>query len=96
VSRRARIAGYGAVALLLFAGAACAILVSGGTGPLLALSLIGVGLVALISLAFMEVGLSEDRERERLRGQTRPPGRRRLTPTRTRLERRRGQRRRLR
>ena len=39
----------------------------GGTGPLLALSLVGVGLVALISLVFMEVGLSEDRERERLR-----------------------------
>jgi hypothetical protein len=94
VSRRARVAGYGTVVLLLLAGVACAVLITGGTGPLLALSLIGVGLVALISLAFMEVGLSEDRERDRLRGQARPPVRRRLTATR--LDRRRGRRRRLR
>jgi hypothetical protein len=104
VSRRARIAGYGAVALLLLAGVACAVLVPGGTGPLLALSLVGVGLVALISMVFMEVGLSEDRERERIQaqgqgqrqgqGQARPAGRRRLQAAR--LDRMRGRRRRLR
>jgi hypothetical protein len=94
VSRRGRIAGYGAVALLLLGGVACAELVPGGTGPLLALSLIGVALVALISLVFMEVGLSEDRERERLSEHARPPDRRRLTGSR--LDRRRGRRRRLR
>jgi hypothetical protein len=94
VSRRARIAGYGGVVLVLLAGVACAVLVSGGTGPLLALSLVGVGLVALISLVFMEVGLSEDRERERLRERERPSGRPRLTGSR--LDRMRGRRRRLR
>jgi putative copper export protein len=100
LSRRARIAGYGAVALLLVAGVVCAVLVPGGTGPLLALSLVGVGLVALISMVFMEVGLSEDRERERLQaqaqaqGQPRPAGRRRLHGAR--LDRMRGRRRRLR
>jgi hypothetical protein len=94
VSRRARIAGYGAAALLLLAGVACAVLVSGGTGPLLALSLVGVGLVALMSLVFMEIGLSEDRERQRLRDQARPAAGRRLPGTR--LDRMRGRRRRLR
>ncbi len=102
MSRRARVAGYGAAALLLLVGVACGVLVSGGTGPLLALSLVGLGLVALVSLVFMEVGLSEDRERGRLeakaqakaKAKARPAARRRLQGAR--LDRMRGRRRRLR
>lgn len=41
--------------------------ISGTTGQVLAMALIGVGLVILTGLVFMEVGLTEDRERERER-----------------------------
>ena len=83
------------------AGVACGVLVSGGTGPLLAMSLVGLGLVALMSLVFMEVGLSEDRERGETPGEgtgegegaPAPPARRLQG---ARLDRMRGRRRRLR
>jgi hypothetical protein len=95
VTRRSRALSYGSAVALVLVGGACAALISGATGQILAIGLIGVGLVGLVSLAFLEVGLSEDRDRER----SRPPptgsgGVRRLRPPR--LGRRRGQRRRLR
>jgi hypothetical protein len=65
VSTRSRIVVYGAAGLLVLAGGLCGGLVSGETGEILALVLCGIGLVALVGLVFMEVGLSEDRERER-------------------------------
>ena len=69
-------------------------LVTGGTGQILAMALIGIGLVGLVSLAFLEVGLSEDRDRDRpARPAKRPGGARRLRPAQLG---RRGQRRRLR
>jgi hypothetical protein len=52
---------------LLAAGAVCGAVVSGEVGEILAIVLIGSGLVWLVGLAFLEVGLSEDRERERER-----------------------------
>jgi hypothetical protein len=72
-------------------------LFGGGLGQILALVLVGLGLVALTSLVFLEVGLSEDRERARetaaaARKAGRAPRRRALRP---RLERMRGQSRRL-
>ncbi len=70
--------------MLVLAGAAAAIFVAGGTGEILAFVLIALGFVLLTSLVFYEVGLSEDRERERRRGAQadRPPRRPRLKPRR--------------
>ena len=74
---------YGAAVALIVAGTVCAAAVAGVTGQVLAIFLIGSGLVILTGLVFMEVGLSEDRERERetRRGAPSTP-RRRLEPTR--------------
>jgi hypothetical protein len=49
--------------LFVAAGAVCAMLVSGLTGQLLTIVLISLGLGAAVLLLFLEVGLSEDRER---------------------------------
>ena len=83
MSKRGRIISYGAAVVLVIAGGACAAAVGGVTGQLLTMALIGSGLVILTGLVFMEVGLSEDREREReLRRASPPLPRRRLEPTR--------------
>jgi len=83
--------------MLVVAGVVCAALIGGGTGQILALVLIGVGLVLAVSLIFLEVGLSEDRELARER---KPRLRKRVSRSkrleRASLERLRGQRRRLR
>jgi hypothetical protein len=65
MSTRARIVTYGCCGLLVAAGAVAAVLVSGTLGQVLTFVLIAVGLVGVTSLVFYEVGLSEDRERER-------------------------------
>jgi hypothetical protein len=100
VTRRARIAAYGAAVALILIGVACGVTISGGTGAILAMVFIGVGLIGLVSLAFLEIGFSEDRERDRARQQDRAS--KRLPATGRRVarprppDRRRGQRRRLR
>jgi hypothetical protein len=92
VSRRSRILSFGSAAVIVLAGIIAAVFVSDGTGQVLALVLIGSGLVLATSLVFLEVGLSEDRElaRERKRRE-RPPRSKRGS-----LGRMRGSRRRLR
>jgi uncharacterized membrane protein len=65
VSRRARIRAFGSAGLLTVAGVLCAVFVSGLTGQLLAIVLISFGLGGAVLLVFLEVGLSEDRERGR-------------------------------
>jgi hypothetical protein len=65
VARRSRIVAYGAAGLLVVAGAACAALIDGVVGEALAIALITAGLGAALLLVFYEVGLSEDRARER-------------------------------
>jgi hypothetical protein len=65
MSQRRRIVAFGSVALLILAGVLCAAVIGGGTGETLALVLIGLGLVLATSLVFLEIGLSEDRERDR-------------------------------
>jgi hypothetical protein len=65
MSTRSRIAAFGSAGALVLAGAMCAIVIGGGTGQILALVLIGLGLVLATGLLFLEVGLSEDRERAR-------------------------------
>ena len=104
---RSRILGFGSAAVLVLAGIAGAIAFSGTVGQLLALILIGLGFVLATGLVFLEVGLSEDRERARAEDQAsgteapphdRGPGQRgpdrRSTPRR--MDRMRGTRRRLR
>jgi hypothetical protein len=91
---RGRIVAYGLAMVLIVAGAVCAAAVGGETGEALALVLIGLGFVGIVGLAFLEVGLSEDRERERA-GSVRERRSVRVKRPRSRLERMRGERRRL-
>ena len=88
---------------MIVIGAACAALSGGETGGVLAIVLIGSGFVGLVGMAFLEVGLSEDRERAqalererraRERGQ-RPPDADQARLHRRPLDRMRGRRRRL-
>jgi hypothetical protein len=65
VATRTRIAAFGSAAALVLVGALCAALVHNGTGELIGLALMGTGAVLLTGLVFLEVGLSEDRQRER-------------------------------
>lgn len=96
MTRRWRIGAFGSAGLLVLAGVVCAAAVGGGTGQTLALALIGTGLVAASSFVFLEVGLSEDRERARERdARTRQEDRRPRLVKRAKLERSRGHRRRL-
>lgn len=62
---RSRILWFGAAGLLVAAGAAGAVALGGGTGQVVALVLISLGFVLATALVFLEVGLSEDRERAR-------------------------------
>ncbi len=104
MTARGRIFTYGPAALAVVVGVVCGAVIQGETGGLLATILGGLGLVAITGLIFMEVGLSEDRERERetrarereVRAREREE-RKRAWPLRqaSRLERLRGQRRRL-
>ncbi len=100
MSTRSRILGFGSAALLLVAGGACAAVVGDGTGEVLAFVLLSLGFVEATSLVFLEVGLSEDRDRERedaaRRARREPRSRRKGLQPRPRLDRMRGQARRLR
>ena len=65
MTRRSRSLAYGGAGALIAAGVLCAALITGGVGPLLAIVLVGLGLISVLSLIFLEVGLSEDRWRAR-------------------------------
>lgn len=73
MSSRSRILLYGLAAVLIVAGAACAALVPGLTGQLLTIVLISLGLGGAVLLVFLEVGLSEDRQRAREEAVQRKP-----------------------
>jgi hypothetical protein len=97
MTTRSRIAAFGSAGVLVVAGAVCAAVIGGGTGQILALVFIGVGLVLATSLVFLEVGLSEDRDRARERKATsRKRASRSRRVERAKPERSRGHRRRLR
>ena len=78
MTRRGRLLGFGGAAALIVAAVVLAA-VGGGTADAVAIALAGVGFVLAVSLGFYEVGLSEDRERERAeleaarRGEARRP-----------------------
>ena len=80
MSRRARIRAYGSAGLAILAGVVCAVALGGGLGDALALALVGIGLVMITSLVFLEVGLSEDRAREREQRRSRDRARAAGTP----------------
>jgi energy-converting hydrogenase Eha subunit E len=63
VTPRSRNASFGAAAALVVAGALCAVLFDGTAAGVVSILLIGVGLVLAVSLVFLVIGLSEDRER---------------------------------
>jgi hypothetical protein len=63
VAPRSRILAFGSAAGLVVAGGICAAWVGGLTGEVLAIALVTAGLGEAVLLAFLEVGLSEERER---------------------------------
>jgi hypothetical protein len=65
VAPRSRILAFGSAAALVLAGGVCAVLVGGLTGQVLTIVLLSAGLGGAVLLVFLEVGLSEDRERAR-------------------------------
>jgi hypothetical protein len=60
-----RMLTFGSAAALLVASALVGVLFSGVLSDAFAISLGSLGLIALVSLALYEVGLSEDRDRRR-------------------------------
>jgi len=58
-----RVLTFGAAGVLVLAGVVSAVLIPGLTGQLLTVVLISVGLGGAVLLIFLEVGLSEDRDR---------------------------------
>ena len=65
VTPHARVLAFGSAAALVVAGVISAVVVAGLTGEVLAIALITLGLGAVVLLLFLEVGLSEDRDRRR-------------------------------
>ena len=74
MTRRSRVLGFGSCAVLVAAGSVCAVLVDDFTGEVLTLALVGLGLVGAVVLVFLEIGLSEDRQRARDEERRRPSG----------------------
>jgi hypothetical protein len=62
---RRRLLAFGTCAALVIAGAACAAAVAGVAGEVLTIVLVSAGLGGAVLLVFLEVGLSEDRDRAR-------------------------------
>jgi O-antigen/teichoic acid export membrane protein len=58
---------FGAAALVIVAGAICALAIGGVAGDAVGIGLVAIGLVAVVSLVFYEIGLSEDRDRDQER-----------------------------
>lgn len=60
---RTRIIAYGSAAAAVVLGAIVGVLIGGKTGEVVALTAGTLGLGAVILLVFLEIGLSEDRDR---------------------------------
>jgi hypothetical protein len=75
VSWRERIRWYGAAVGLMVVGVICGFAIAGLVGDILRLTLITLGLGAVLLLVFYEIGLSEDKARakeEEERGRRQP------------------------
>jgi fatty acid desaturase len=88
VAPRTRALAFGSAALLVVAGGVSAGLIGGLTGQVLAIALITVGLGGALLLLFLEVGMSEDRERAKEEERRRRRARRVAPSRRPRLPRR--------
>ena len=78
MTRRGRVLSFGGAIAMMVAGAIAGAILGGITGEAVAIAFVSVGAIAVISLIFLEVGMSEDRAREReareaRRAQRRPP-----------------------
>jgi hypothetical protein len=60
---RERVRSYGVAALVVLAGVICAVFINGIAGQVVGITLITLGLGAVVLLVFYEVGLSEDHAR---------------------------------
>ena len=88
MTRRNRLLSFGPCAIALVLAAVAGPAVGGITGEAIAIALACVGGIAIVSLVFLEIGLSEDRERAATRAsepaarkrRLRPPPRRRRRP----------------
>ena len=58
---------YGIAIAVVVVGILCGAIIPGTTGGTICTAIVGIGLVAVISLVFYDVGLTEDRDRERNR-----------------------------
>ena len=65
MTRSQRIRAYGSAAGLMLVGVICGFAVPGLVGDIIRLSLITLGLGAVLLLVFYEIGLSEDKARAR-------------------------------
>jgi len=81
MTSRTRLLSFGSAAVAIVLGVIAGPVLGGITGEAIAIALVSVGGIAVVSLVFLEVGLSEDRERVRERAvrkvRRRPPRRRR-------------------
>lgn len=81
MTSRTRLLSFGGAAVLIVLGVIAGPVLGGITGEAIAIALVSVGGIAIVSLVFLEVGLSEDRARARERAvrsvRRRPPRRRR-------------------
>jgi hypothetical protein len=88
MTARRRLLWFGGSGLVVVLGVIAGPLIGGITGEAIMIALEGLGGIAIVSLVFLEVGLSEDRERDREavakdvapRRRLRPPSRRRRRP----------------
>lgn len=70
---RSRVLAFGSAAALVVAGSICFVVIDGVIGELLAIALITLGLGAIVLLAFLEVGLSEEQDLARDEQRRREP-----------------------
>jgi hypothetical protein len=61
----ARALRYGAAIAVVVAGILCGAIIPGTLGGTICTAVVGIGLVAVVSLVFYDVGLTEDRDRAR-------------------------------
>jgi uncharacterized membrane protein len=65
MTRRQRVIAYGSAAAFAVLGLLCAIVISGMTAEVIGWTAFTLGFGAIVLLVFYEIGLSEDRDRER-------------------------------
>jgi hypothetical protein len=73
MTARNRLIWFGGSGILIVLGLVAGRLIGGITGEAVAIALYCLGGIAIVSLVFLEVGLSEDRARERELSRSRPP-----------------------